>query len=126
MPTPTGLPKVGEVWELDIHIPGRENEPQRVVVLERSRGDYWALRVVNAKGKRALWVDPAYWLQQGWLKYVGPGWAHDQKEAGTVMSEFSIGDRIELVYTSDNFTKLLPGDRGSSRYGEQRGAAHAL
>jgi len=82
MPTPTGLPKVGEVWELDIHIPGRENEPQRVVVLERRRGDYWALRVVNAKGKRALWVDPAYWLQQGWLKYVGPAGPMTRKKLG--------------------------------------------
>jgi len=38
------------------------------------------------------------------------------------MSEFSIGDRIELVYTSDNFTKLLPGDRGTVTGTDDTGA----
>jgi hypothetical protein len=38
------------------------------------------------------------------------------------MSEFSIGDRVELVYTSDNFTKLLPGDRGTVTGTDDTGA----
>jgi hypothetical protein len=31
------------------------------------------------------------------------------------MEEFNIGDRIELVYTEDPYTELLPGDQGTVR-----------
>jgi hypothetical protein len=75
MPTPTGLPKVGEVWELSIPIPGREPASHRVVVIERTGGDYWGLRVAKTKAghwERTWWSDGAYWLRQGWLTYVGP------------------------------------------------------
>jgi hypothetical protein len=70
MPTPTGLPKAGEVWELSVVI-GRPPGPQQVVILERSRGDYWSLRVyANGRGIM-LWVDAPYWLKKGWIKYIG-------------------------------------------------------
>lgn len=82
MPTPTGLPRTGEVWELAIKIPGQQPAPQRVVVIERTRGDYWALRVFSHSKGRRLWVDPAYWLQQGWLTYVGPAGPKTKKELG--------------------------------------------
>lgn len=82
MPTPTGLPKVGEIWELAIRIPGREVVPQRVVVLERSGGEYWSLRVANAQGRRTLWVDTSYHLQQGWLKYIAPAGPETRKRFG--------------------------------------------
>jgi hypothetical protein len=83
MPTPTGLPKVGEVWELEVKVPGRESKPIRVVVLERGRGDYWSLRVYDPrKNERVLWVDPAYWLQMRWLKYIGPAGPNTKKKLG--------------------------------------------
>lgn len=70
MPTPTGLPKAGEIWKLAIHVPGQPIVPQFVVVIERGRGDYWSLRVGSRKGERSLWVDASYYLRQGWLTYV--------------------------------------------------------
>jgi outer membrane lipoprotein-sorting protein len=83
MPTPTGLPKVGEVWQLDIPIPGRPRDPQRVVVVERTPGSYWGLRVYSARTrKRTLWVDGAYWLSQGWLTYVGPAGPQTKRKLG--------------------------------------------
>ena len=82
MPTPTGLPKVGEVWELSVRIPGRPVVPQRVVVLERIPGSYWGLRVYTERRERKLWVDPAYWLKVGWLKYIGPAGPETKKKLG--------------------------------------------
>jgi hypothetical protein len=89
MPTPSGLPKVGEVWELAIKIPGHPVTPKRVVVIERSGGDYWSLRVawfepadpagpvadpavVRGHWRTRTWVDASYHRQQGWLRYIGP------------------------------------------------------
>jgi hypothetical protein len=76
MPTPGGLPKAGEVWERTFSQPPAEPVVTRFVVLDRTGGDYWALRVwVPGKGPgtgRQLWVDPAYWLQRGELAYIGP------------------------------------------------------
>jgi hypothetical protein len=82
MPTPTGLPKVGEVWELQVDILGDKGPVQRVVVLERTKGDLWALRVISAKHKRELWVGAAYWLKIGWLKYIGPAGPETRKRLG--------------------------------------------
>jgi hypothetical protein len=82
MPTPSGLPKVGEVWQLAIRVPGQPVSPQRVVILERTRGDYFALRVYTSDGRRVLWVDSAYHLQQGWLTYVGPAGPQTRKKLG--------------------------------------------
>jgi len=72
VPTATGLPKVGEVWELDIPLPNKPSEPIRVVILERGRGGYFSLRVASADGQRHYWVDPSYWMKKGWLRYIGP------------------------------------------------------
>lgn len=83
MPTPTGLPRVGEIWDLEIIIPDRPRKAQRVVVMERGRGDYWSLRVWDpAKNERLLWVAPAYWLRVGWLKYVGQAGPKTRKRLG--------------------------------------------
>jgi len=87
MPTPTGLPKVGEVWELSIPIPGRQPTRQRVVVIGRTAGDYWSLRVARRKTaegpwERRLWVDASYHLAQGWLTYVGPAGPTTKAELG--------------------------------------------
>jgi len=83
MPTPTGLPKVGEVWERTWSLPP-DWKPQtiRFVVLERGRGDYWSLRVyVPGKG-RQLWVDPANWFRLGQLKYIGPAGSKTKEKLG--------------------------------------------
>jgi hypothetical protein len=82
MPTPGGLPKTGEVWERAIQLPGRETARARVVVLERTRGDYWGLRVYVPGEGRKLWVDPAYWLSQGWLTYIGPAGPETKRKLG--------------------------------------------
>jgi hypothetical protein len=81
MPTATGLPKVGEIWQLTQKFPP-DWKPNitKVRVLERGRGDYWSMRVeiLEFNGqtppeyhKTKLWVDPAYWFSKGELKYVG-------------------------------------------------------
>jgi hypothetical protein len=85
MPTPTGLPRVGEVWERNVVLPGQPQIPVQAVVLERSQGDYWGLKVaIPSKGGwiRTNWVDPAYWLGQGWLRYIGPAGPATRKEVG--------------------------------------------
>lgn len=89
MPTPTGLPKVGEVWEKQVNVLGEVGPKIRFVVTERSRGDYWAMRVayiVTRDGRnyweRELWVDCAYGLQQGWYKYIGPSGPKTKKQLG--------------------------------------------
>jgi hypothetical protein len=87
MPTPTGLPKVGEVWELAISIPGRQIRPRRVVVIERSAGEYWSLRVAyrttpDGPWQRHLWVDASYHLRQGWLRYIGPAGPNTKASLG--------------------------------------------
>ena len=71
MPTPSGLPKVGEVWELRYRLPPDWNDNvNRVTVLERGRGDYWSLRVRDSEGKVHLWVDAAYHFSQGHLRHI--------------------------------------------------------
>jgi hypothetical protein len=83
MPTPTGLPRVGEVWERTIKLPPDwAPHVTRFVVLERGRGDYWSMRVyVPGKGS-SLWVDPAYDMQMGHLKYIGPAGPETKKKLG--------------------------------------------
>lgn len=90
MPTPTGLPKVGEVWERTTRIysskPTRTRiQKIRFVVMERGRGDYWSMRVAIRKGdhyKISLWVDPAYAMQQRQLTYIGPAGPKTKKALG--------------------------------------------
>jgi hypothetical protein len=86
MPTPGGLPKRGEVWESTRTLPGQETHTTRFVVLERGRGDYWSMRVFipgkgPGKGKQ-LWVDPAYQMKMGELKYIGPAGPETRKKLG--------------------------------------------
>jgi hypothetical protein len=73
MPTDTGLPKVGEVWER-VYTSPRDQSVSRIrfVVLARGRGDYWSLRVYVPGHGRLLWVDPANWFRLGQLQYIGP------------------------------------------------------
>jgi hypothetical protein len=82
MPTPGGLPKVGEVWELAIKLPGQPVEPRKFVVTKRTGGSYWALRVFSYSRGRELLVDPAFWLQSGWLKYVGEAGPKTREKLG--------------------------------------------
>ena len=88
MPTPTGLPKVGEVWEKTIKLPPRrQGEPWettviRFVVLERGRGDYWSLKVYVPGLGRDHWVDPAYYFGIGQLKYIGSAGPNTKKKLG--------------------------------------------
>lgn len=77
MPTSTGLPKVGEVWEKQVSLRSGSGEPIRFVVIQRSRGDEWSMRVayiVKRNGRkfweRRMWTDCAYGLQQGWYKFI--------------------------------------------------------
>ncbi len=83
MPTPTGLPKVGEVWEMREKLPPDWKEDRfRVVILERGRGDYWYLRVADKDGKRHLWVDATYYFSQGKLHYIGNAGPNTRKRLG--------------------------------------------
>jgi hypothetical protein len=83
MPTATGLPQVGEVWERTIKLPPDWTpHVTRCVVLERGRGDYWSLRVYVPGQGTLLWVDPAYWLAHGDLAYVGPAGPETKKRLG--------------------------------------------
>lgn len=81
MPTPTGLPKVGEIWKRTVRLPP-DWKPHVTVfkVLERGRGDYWSMRVIMLsidgelppefhRGPQ-LWVDCAYWMSKGELEFV--------------------------------------------------------
>jgi hypothetical protein len=73
---------VGEVWESTRKLPGQKTNVQRFVVLERGRGDYWSMRVyIPGKGV-SLWVDPAYQMKMGELKYIGPANAEIKKKLG--------------------------------------------
>lgn len=83
MPTATGLPKVGEVWERTTKLPP-DWKPQtlRFVVLQRGRGDYWSLRVYVPRVGEQLWVDPAYWFKLGELKYIGSAGPETRKKLG--------------------------------------------
>jgi hypothetical protein len=67
MPTPSGLPKVGERWTLRTPVQGRAGEAVTVTVTKRGRGDYWTLYVKTDNGATAMWVDAAYFMSQGWL-----------------------------------------------------------
>ena len=83
MPTRIGgLPQRGEVWVRTFGYPYKNQEPIAFVVIERSRGDHWSLRVwIKGKG-RVLWVDPAYWFSQGELQYAGEAGPKTRKKAG--------------------------------------------
>lgn len=71
MPTPTGLPKVGEVWEHTFKQTGSPDVKRRFVVMERGRGDYYRLRVyVEGEGLRTF-LEAAYWMSRGELKFIG-------------------------------------------------------
>lgn len=87
MPTPGGLPKVGEVWELTRRVFGLTPTKTRVqvirfVVLERGRGDYWSLRVYVPGEGRRLWVDATYYFKRGEFKYIGPAGPETKKKLG--------------------------------------------
>lgn len=74
MPTPTGLPKVGEKWQMASTLPP-DWETERVVVtiLARGTGSYWSVRVRLPDGQVRLWVDASYSLTKGEFTYVeGP------------------------------------------------------
>lgn len=90
MPTPTGLPKVGEIWEHTRSLPP-DWKPQtvRFVVLARGRGDYWSLKraiLVEENGRKFfklhLWVDPANAFRLDELKYIGPAGPKTKKALG--------------------------------------------
>lgn len=93
MPTPTGLPKAGEVWSHQVTILGKSGPKRQFVVLSRSGGDFWSmniaepLRPLDDGGRppgyhRRLMIDCAYSLSQGWLKYIGPAGPKTRKELG--------------------------------------------
>jgi hypothetical protein len=87
MPTPTGLPKVGEVWERTwSQPPAWHPDTVRFVVLERGSGSYWSLRVyvanANPGNERQLWVDSSYWFSRGQLKYLEPAGPETKKKLG--------------------------------------------
>lgn len=83
MPTPNGLPKVGEVWEYQPTTFGKPSAPkQRVVVMARGRGDYWSLRVQRPGEKSRLWVDASYHFKMGQLKYIGPAGIETKRKLG--------------------------------------------
>ena len=82
MPTPKGLPKVGEVWEVKPY--GQAEHTYRFVVMERSRGDYFSMRVYapSRQPRLLLMVDPAYQLRHGWMKYIGPAGPETKRKLG--------------------------------------------
>lgn len=94
MPTATGLPKVGEVWELHIVVLGKPEPKRQFVVLERGRGDYWSMKVaipVESGWARTFWVDCAHWMKQGWLRYVGPAGPKTRREVGLLCRRAHLG-----------------------------------
>jgi hypothetical protein len=82
VPTPTGLPRVGEVWELETVVMGDKGPRQRAVVLARSGGSYWALTVYIPGRGRVLWVDAPYHFGRGELRYIGPAGPETRKKLG--------------------------------------------
>jgi len=78
MPTPSGLPQRGEVWERRFKLPPDwEENVWRFTVRERGLGELWSMRVkLHEPGPHQdpnpLWVDCAYWFKQGELHYIGP------------------------------------------------------
>jgi hypothetical protein len=81
MPTPTGLPKPGEIWTLTVALPPDWTPHVTTFkVLERGRGAYWSMRVsiIDHDGEPPnefhrspkLWVDCAYQMSRGQLKYI--------------------------------------------------------
>ena len=90
MPTATGLPKVGEVWERTNKLPvtGKPGEwdvtVTRFLVLARSGGTNWSL-TVHVKGDRQarrLWTEVSYWHSKGDLKYIGQAGPETKKKWG--------------------------------------------
>lgn len=82
MPTPAGLPKVGEVWERTVSLPP-DWLPYRTrfAVIERGRGDRWSLLVyVPGEGRR--WVNAAAWLARGQLRHIGPAGQKTRRALG--------------------------------------------
>lgn len=86
MPTPSGLPKRGEVWERRFRLPEHgvwHDYTMRFVVIERGTGSYWPLRIftpgirkdggelVPSRQQIQLCVDAAYWFGQRELHYIG-------------------------------------------------------
>lgn len=82
MPTPTGLPKVGEVWERKAWYPGDGWVTTRFVVLQRGRGDYWSMRVYVPGRGRQFWVDPAAWFAKGELKFIDVAGPKTKRKVG--------------------------------------------
>jgi len=89
MPTPTGLPKVGEVWEKTSKLPkpggrGWDVTVTRFVVLERTSGDSWSMRVhvSGDRVKQRWWSDVAYWFSTGCYKYIGQAGPETKKRLG--------------------------------------------
>jgi len=83
MPTPTGLPKVGEVWEQTRCLsPDWKPSVTRFVVLERGLGQRWSLRVYVPGHGRKLWVNGAAWLARGQLRYIGPAGPETKRKLG--------------------------------------------
>jgi hypothetical protein len=82
MPTATGLPRAGEVWTRTWRLPPDwQTHVIEFEVIERGRGDYWSMqvRIIKLDGEAPdsvhtrpqLWVDCAYWLAKGEIKYAG-------------------------------------------------------
>jgi len=83
MPTPTGLPKTAEVWERTITLPPDWTpHVTRCVVLKRGTGSYWPLSVYVPGAGQVLWLDAAYLLARGSLKYIGPAGPETRKRLG--------------------------------------------
>ena len=83
MPTPSGLPKTGEVWERTLKLPPDWlPHVTRFVVIERGRGDYWPLRVWTPTRGVVLLVDMSYALQRGELRFLGPASDRARSRAG--------------------------------------------
>jgi Domain of unknown function (DUF4314) len=40
------------------------------------------------------------------------------------MIDVEIGDRVELIHTSDPYTRLTPGTRGTVTFIDDRGTVH--
>lgn len=80
MPTPTGLPKPGEVWAKTTRLPP-DWKPHVTVfkVKSRGRGEYWSMHVEiltmdgespSVHFRHQHWVDCAYWMSKGELEFV--------------------------------------------------------
>lgn len=84
MPTPTGLPKPGEIWERTIKRPPnfRPESVQFIVLERRGSGSQWSLRVYLKNHGERTWVDAGFLFGSREFQYIGVAGPKTKKRLG--------------------------------------------